>query len=294
MINDSSLNDEHLWGNLLWNHTLQENKAECIRKNKIKASSSGRKYMTASILRAAEQISTTATGRLNNGGLRGRLHLRLNDTKAINLYSSGACSVMPWDLFSFSFLWEKHKVSSSSQYTDTSMQCSIDFWKNNSKPNRRHGLRVYLPYLFCLLMFWHGTATKLKNRPPPVLPFSIMCFHFLPPLPSRLDDNMKAALSGQNAATRKLFPQMRLLSSKRQKTLLPSGPSSSVRYRGGSSEAFYEPTSRSSCPQYEYLPCAISSPRLGSRSAALAELSGQGFNSLWRCGPDRGFSESHC
>lgn len=96
MINDSSLNDEHLWGNLLWNHTLHENKAECIRKNKIKASSSGRKYMTASILRAAEQISTTATGRLNNGGLRGRLHLRLNDTKAINLYSSGAFSSALW------------------------------------------------------------------------------------------------------------------------------------------------------------------------------------------------------
>lgn len=66
------------------------------RKNKIKASSSGRSNMTASILRAAEQISTTATGRLNNDGFRGRLHLWLNDTKAINLYSFGAFSSALW------------------------------------------------------------------------------------------------------------------------------------------------------------------------------------------------------
>lgn len=34
-------------------------------------------------------------------------------------------------------------------------------------------------------------------------------------------------------------------------------------------------------------------PRLRSRSAALAKLSGQGFNSLWRCRLDHGFSQSH-
>lgn len=97
MINDSSLNYEHLLGTFSRNHTLQENEAEYMRKkNKIKASSSGRKYMTASILRAAEQISTMATGRLNNDGLRGRLHLRLNDTKAINLYSFEASSSALW------------------------------------------------------------------------------------------------------------------------------------------------------------------------------------------------------
>lgn len=59
-------------------------------------------------------------------------------------------------------------------------------------------------------MFWHGTAAKLKIGLLPSSPFSIMRSHFLPPLPSRLDENMKAALSGQNAATRELFPQMRL------------------------------------------------------------------------------------
>lgn len=59
-------------------------------------------------------------------------------------------------------------------------------------------------------MFWHGTAAKSKIGLLPPSPFSIMRSHFLPPLPSRLDENMKAALSGQNAATRALFPRMRL------------------------------------------------------------------------------------
>lgn len=162
---------------------------------------------------------------------------------------------MPLDLFCFFFPLGKTQCQLfPPQYTNTSMHNSINFWKKQQK--KGHKLREHLSSLLCFLMLWLDTATKLKIGLLSSSPYSTL--RLLSPLPSYLDDNMKAALFRQNGATHKLLPMNCSLKLKATK----DDPAVktfkfAVRYRDGSSEAFYEPTPRSSCFLSGYQPCAL-------------------------------------
>lgn len=251
-------NQSDLSSDLVMNNTTP-GKQNWRRENN-KASSSGERKMSARILRAAEQISTSPTDRLNNDGFRRGLHLWLNDTKAIYLYSFGAFfSALWWREIYLSLVSGGKKHSRLFPPKTQRHQCTT----------ARHELGV------TLLMFWHGTKLKiglLSSSPSPVMAFFLVC-------------HLGLMTIWNQRAPHKLFPVNWSL------RLKATTGDSAVRTFSGAAQRLF---------LLLFSVCAPAvcnpSPRLGSARlavAAPAELSGRGFNSLWRCTADHSFSESH-
>lgn len=186
----SHLRTMHILGELLWTRTLPWKQSR-IHENKKEDRPLAGGNMTGSILSAAEQISTTAMGSLNNDGLRGPLHPQLNDTKAINSYSFRALSFILWchkiylSFLSFGRKQPCSRVSSLLSIPTHRYIMALIFLENQTTQI------VHLPYLSPLTKVLAQHRNKVINSvffyphlfyyvllgPPPPSPISAWCWY---------------------------------------------------------------------------------------------------------------------